>query len=657
MRKIYYSLVVLVAVMVSAMQAKAEHFTPVDGGTYHLVFTRYNNNLSIGESEIDKGTLVSADLDWNNPAQKWTVAKSGDDYTFTNGNGDVMYFDGSKFKLGTDYTEGQELMNLRHSTAGAPYGTDAWVIAPKGNDKSMNPIGGSVAGKQLGLYYDNDGGNAVKIANPKILLDLEMPVYETVLTTIPAGTNPGQVTEEGQDAFLAKINEVKGINDANHYAQAYVDAIETLKQAKTAFLSTVVLPQAGRRYYIQGTRPSNTYLTSNGAGKKLTDSPVIPNNTQLWEVVVNGDGFALKNVDTGEYLNTDVGASPKDVNTVVEMPSKTLSFVASSDVRENQVAFYVEGEDFLLHAGGSYAMNYTGGGKKDNQTWLFFDATAAAKKFLQLKISDLTKIKKNTPIGDDFGQYKQADNDALQSVIEAAQAVYDNTNSTSADIEAQMQSINDAINTYRTKINVEIGSLVGTDEAKYRWYSIRNASKVEYCKGKVMTSNGVTDRFKFEDKSDSEDQLFRFEVVGDKVTIINKTNGKYIGTKGATSDSGVEFSLNLLEDAYSFNITEEGQNPLHAQKANSVIVSWGGTAESPSAWVFDFVKETLINGIEDITDAGLSIVVANGKINVLGVDNFSIFTITGQRVNANQVLKAGVYVVKVNNATQKVIVK
>ncbi len=61
-------------------------------------------------------------------------------------------------------------------------------------------------------------------------------------------------------------------------------------------------------------------------------------------------------------------------------------------------------------------------------------------------------------------------------------------------------------------------------------------------------------------------------------------------------------------------------------------------------------------GVTDIKSA-VKVSVVNGVINVLGADNFELFTVTGQKVNANQVLQAGIYVVKANDFVQKVVVK
>ncbi len=61
-------------------------------------------------------------------------------------------------------------------------------------------------------------------------------------------------------------------------------------------------------------------------------------------------------------------------------------------------------------------------------------------------------------------------------------------------------------------------------------------------------------------------------------------------------------------------------------------------------------------GVDEITlQQGVS--VNNGIITVKGVENFEVFSLAGQQVNAKQKLQAGVYIVKLNDAALKVVVK
>ncbi len=84
------------------------------------------------------------------------------------------------------------------------------------------------------------------------------------------------------------------------------------------------------------------------------------------------------------------------------------------------------------------------------------------------------------------------------------------------------------------------------------------------------------------------------------------------------------------------------------------VVRWDSNMNNNYKATFNKIAQN--TGLNDIAlKHGIS--VKNGVITVDGVDNFSVFTVSGQKVNANQRLQAGVYVVKVENLVQKVVVK
>lgn len=74
---------------------------------------------------------------------------------------------------------------------------------------------------------------------------------------------------------------------------------------------------------------------------------------------------------------------------------------------------------------------------------------------------------------------------------------------------------------------------------------------------------------------------------------------------------------------------------------------------------YDFVVELLSSGtgLNDTNANTLSIRVNNGLISVDGVEKFDVYSVSGQRLNAASALQSGVYIVKANNAVQKVLVK
>ncbi len=301
----------------------------------------------------------------------------------------------------------------------------------------------------------------------------------------------------------------------------------------------------------------------------------------------------------------------------------------------------------------------------------FVEEVTDYKSLLQ---SDIAKHRAwvQSVVGDDFGQMTAATLKPLTDGLDQAEAINLPDVSDTKYLDAINQLKNGRTSLINEEnINTDMNLLVGSDNTKYRWYTITSLSSYAYATGKVITSNGATDKFKFEDKDDSDAQLFRFEVVvvgeGDDqkeyIKIFNKGNGKYIGSAGAVADAAVNFEVDLMkkDGSYAAGIHETGQNLLHAQESQSVIVAWPGGVGSSSAWKFDFVKvtnksggETALNSVNDVRN---SVVVVNGVITVSGVDSFEVYSLAGQKVNANQQLQAGVYIVKTTGFACKVVVK
>ncbi len=69
-----------------------------------------------------------------------------------------------------------------------------------------------------------------------------------------------------------------------------------------------------------------------------------------------------------------------------------------------------------------------------------------------------------------------------------------------------------------------------------------------------------------------------------------------------------------------------------------------------------FTKKGKLTGLDKIT-LKKRISVVNRVITVDGVEEFEVFSITGQKQDRKSTLKAGIYIVKVGNVAQKVIVK
>ncbi len=131
------------------------------------------------------------------------------------------------------------------------------------------------------------------------------------------------------------------------------------------------------------------------------------------------------------------------------------------------------------------------------------------------------------------------------------------------------------------------------------------------------------------------------------------------GAIATTSTADNNFALNLLADGYSFNIKPTSLNAIHAQETGAHIVNWPGDAGTSSAWVFEYALETprITTALNNSEMSEYKIKVSDRMISVEGESEFEIYSVTGQKLDKQFRLATGVYFVKLNNATVKVIVR
>ncbi len=422
------------------------------------------------------------------------------------------------------------------------------------------------------------------------------------------GVNPGQFEAGNRDALWGVIELAQETYDNPTSTIAdYKAAKAELNQIYVMFKSTVNLPEISTStneawYYIQGTRPANTYLTAPvvGSGTPVKGLAIIPDDTQLWKLVSNGDGFAFQNKATSEYIQTDF-PSGTNLTTQADMPVKALRFITSDEISNNTYRFWIENtetftEALRLHAGNGGLMNWTGD-KNDNSSWLFL-SYADALKINFKTVRDAARTELNAAVkGSIIGQYNEEVYNAYKAVIETAEAfvVEDMTEQECLDAVEMLKTAKETF-----VCNTDIATLQSpTPAATDYWFRLVSASTADYAKGKAMSSNGreVDQKFTFENVVEESDaQLFRFELneYGASVkAIVNKAGERFVGADGmilTEPTAGVEFAVEAL-DGFSFKIVPTGYAPLHAQQSGSHIVNWNSGAGSASAWRIVFVKE------------------------------------------------------------------
>lgn len=451
--------------------------------------------------------------------------------------------------------------------------------------------------------------SSMKFLTSKDLLQEAISLAYAGYDNSSEGLNPGQYSSDDRDALYGTIMAEYAIfNNAASTDAEIIAAVFEMNAVFTQFKATVILPEVSNDnnivwYYIQGTRPANSYMTAPaaGAGTQVKDLPVIPDETQLWKLVSNGDGFALQNKASLEYLQSDFPTGT-NLNTQSAKPTKALRFITSNETFNKAFRFWIENttsstEAYRLHAGGSGngwgLMNWTGDAN-DNCTWLFLSENELFRTQLLVAKTNAHDLYVNTTGGLEFGQYNTVMRTAFNTVLTTEDAKNVGT-MTKEELLASTKAYTDAMAAYTC--NTEVNKLASVTQTK--WFRLVNVART----GKAMSSIGriVDQKFTFVPKdTTSEEQLFSFELNANgtqAISIVNKTNGLFMNTDGmmVAAAPATEFAINAL-DAYSFEIRPAGKAPLHGEDGTYNIVNWESGAGSASAWKFEFVKAV------DITD-------------------------------------------------------
>lgn len=466
----------------------------------------------------------------------------------------------------------------------------------------------SAASKLSGIF-----NLAISIRNGNVLMN-----------SISIGNSPGQYVKDAVDPVVLALEDAQLILDdptstTETLLATNIDLISLIAMFKT-LLNQPLLSTSSNEYwyYIQGTRLSYTYLTCSAAGattKFAKNLPLVANDSQLWKLVQNGNGFAIVNKATGEYINAD-NASGSISLPQASMPVNALRCVPSSEISSGATRFWIQNvvgstPALLYQTGGSgraYAIVNNTAATNDNATWLFINEG-------DVYTSTLLETRRNAHyeyncavVGTEFGQFTQDRKDALLAVIEAEDAK-DITSMSVDDMKTSISTLTTALAAFKTNSNLSVLAPV----THYKWFRIINAVKPTtlYTSGKALSSKGKTvgQACFLEAKDPNSDyQLFRF-VLNDAGTaisaIVNKATGKYLDAslaKLADAPSPTnEFSLNAL-DATTFSIKPTSAAMYYAN-ADHTMNNWASPVMSPAAWRFEFVK---LEPVQDLTSAYVS---------------------------------------------------
>lgn len=413
------------------------------------------------------------------------------------------------------------------------------------------------------------------------------------------------------------------------------------------------------------------YAPSGTSGVQLKHNPMatitssLSADNAIWQVVSENGIVKLKNKGVGLYLN--------DSKFAATTPSLSVTFTPITadpnqyNIKNNSTSSIVAWTNSNCDRLSSQYWGANGAA-----AWYFIVAPGSeanyADALLDMKILEAQNLLSVTIEGSDFGQYNAESRTTLSAAIADAVAVQGDNTKTNEELVAATNTLNAAITSYKSTINSSPVSLLAASGSNYRWYWIKSTSAHAYAQNKVISAGTriLGEKFTFEPKAAevSDVQLFRFELTEDQTKVLNIINkaGGYMANNGAiatTSTADNNFALNLLADGYSFNIKPTSLNAIHAQESGAHIVNWSGDAGTSSAWVFEYALETprITTALNNSEMSEYKIKVSDRIISVEGESEFEIYSVTGQKLDKQFRLATGVYFVKLNNATVKVIVR
>lgn len=317
-------------------------------------------------------------------------------------------------------------------------------------------------------------------------------------------------------------------------------------------------------------------MTDNGVGQNMTGAvnTTDPAENNKWRFEQNTDGTWVIVSQKGDYIDPASLKSLGDTygnsafQTVSTKPSKGWTITETASGSDY---YTIASGTAQLHQGNNGTsfciINYGGGSNTSDEGCLF--------TFKEYSLRNIAQAAYDASVeGTNPGQTSADARAAFKAVLDKASA-------TESELEAALATFKAAL------VKVEANKL----------YYIVSGPSVDYCQGKYMYSPGSGQQSKFGSKVSAPTYAWTFTDAGDgKFYMQNYGTKQYLNTtsnKNTTTaeTASTKYTIESLGKG-AFNIKPEGNNPLHAQNDNSVIVVWAGGLNTASAWKFVEIPES-----------------------------------------------------------------
>lgn len=317
-------------------------------------------------------------------------------------------------------------------------------------------------------------------------------------------------------------------------------------------------------------------MTDNGVGQNMTGAvnTTDPAENNKWRFEQNTDGTWVIVSQKGDYIDP---ASLKSLGDTYG--NKAFQTVSTKPSKGWTITETASGSDYYTIASGTAQLhqgnngtsfciiNYGGGSNTSDEGCLF--------TFKEYSLRNIAQAAYDASVeGTNPGQTSADARAAFKAVLDKASA-------TESELEAALATFKAAL------VKVEANKL----------YYIVSGPSVNYCQDKYMYSPGSGQQSKFGSKVSAPTYAWTFTDAGDgKFYMQNYGTKQYLNTTSNKNTTMAEiastkYTIESLGQG-AFNIKPEGNNPLHAQNDNSVIVVWAGGLNTASAWKLVEIPES-----------------------------------------------------------------
>lgn len=547
-----------------------------------------------------------------------------------------------------------------------------------------------------GNAYDNSSWLILDYAVAlKVFLQTAITNAQTALTTYPEGTEFGQNAASDRTTLTNAIAAAQAVYDnatatetaikeattnMNAAISAYNTAAKNLQKLLSANTSNYRWYRLKNRNYT-----TNDIITTNGVAENggiIAQNSGTANDNELWRFEPNTGGTGVKIINKATGLAIKENGTSTQATLVAKALASELAFTFVDGYWGITTIDPGNGYKYLHRDGSSKLVGWELSAAASQWALQFVEETAKpVARTITVSSADTNKGIAAI-LGSTESTVSTAENVTVKPIPAPGFIFSKWTNAvTDADVSTEPVFTYTGTTDIQLKANFTTLGTVGrpltTDDITPVYYYIQSASDGSHVfssysgdfRNNVMispTTAGNIIHNKLSAATSNDHALWQIVNVEGVTMLKNKATGWFMNGSRAVGTTGSAFTSTALEAAPTQYVmkTADQASYTNAWKNNLCDrLSLVTTANSMLAWYFIVEPGSMSNysfttgNVNTPANAQYIIRTTNKVITVDGVENFEVFSISGQKQNKTQALENGIYIVRIQNQAFKVNVK